>query len=125
MSYTPSASEIKEYVLNYKVNSYRDDREMVFTYYLAIELMFEMQKNAGPALLALMIKDDKLRDWWDSKISTAKEEIQEAYEKSRLYDVKMRAYEKLSPKERSILSIKKPRKPTRYMEVQVEKTEEE
>lgn len=75
----------------------------------AKKIMLELVK-AGYADF-LLLRDDDISKWWDDIVSIARSGLENQKEKIRLYKIKSRAYERLSPEDRKILGLKKPIKP--------------
>lgn len=75
----------------------------------AKKIMIELVK-AGYADF-LLLRDDDISKWWGDIVAQAQAGLEKQKEKIRLYKVKCRAYERLSPEDRKILGLKKPVKP--------------
>lgn len=101
--------DVYEYILNHRIESYGS--YMYDNDKIAARLMIELLKANGSVVMALFLKDDRLRIWWNSKVEYAKNKLSEKAEKRRLYELKLAAYERLTPAERKTLGIRKPSKP--------------
>lgn len=59
----------------------------------------------------LFLHDDESRDWWSKIVKTASAEVEKNREVWRIYEIKQRAYDRLSEADRKILKLRKPSKP--------------
>jgi hypothetical protein len=103
-----SQDDVYQYLLTHRIESpWGIDTDKIAT-----NLMIELLKANGGVVMALFLKDDKLREWWNRRVEFAKQKLSEKAEKMRLYNVKLAAYNKLTPAERKLVGIRKPRKPS-------------
>jgi len=106
--YTVTQEEVFEYLGKAldkaRSSSYR------MTNSLPCVIMIELIK-AGYADF-LLLKDEYVQEWWHKTYSIASEKLTEFKKKSKVYELQMAGYERLSPQERRVLGIKKPSPPT-------------
>ncbi len=76
---------------------------------IARKVMIELVK-AGYADF-LLLRDDEVREWWDKVYSGVRAKFERYQEKVRNYELKLSAYEKLTPEQRKVLGVRKPIKP--------------
>lgn len=103
-----SQDDVYQYLLTHRVESVWG----VDTEKLATQLMIELLRANGGVVMALFLKDDKLREWWNRRVEFAKNILSDRAERIRLYNIKMAAYNKLTVAERKLVGIRKPRKPS-------------
>lgn len=100
-------SELLDYIATHSIgNSYGFDDSGSK---IAKKLMIELVKSGYASFI--LLKDDQISKWWSGIVTKASTAIADRKEKQRLYDIKIAAYDRLSPEERKILSIRKPVKP--------------
>jgi hypothetical protein len=92
-------------------SSYGNKHERV-----AKKALVELVKSERAAFL--FIKDDEVKSYWDKEVIRAKAIIEKRVEAWRLYEIKSKAYEKLSDKDRKALNLRKPTQP-RYKKVEI------
>jgi hypothetical protein len=56
----------------------------------------------------LFLHDDESREWWAKTVKTASVAVEKNREAWRIYEVKQRAWDRLSESDRKILKIRKP-----------------
>lgn len=56
----------------------------------------------------LFLRDDETRDWWSKTVKKAAETIEKNREAWRKYDIKQKAWDRLSESDRKALGIRKP-----------------
>lgn len=59
----------------------------------------------------LFLKDDEVRTYWEKLVEKSKKDLANRKEAWRVYNIKLGVYERLSPDDRKLLGINKPRKP--------------
>lgn len=59
----------------------------------------------------LFLRDDESRDWWSKVVKKASATVEKNRETWRIYEIKQRAYDRLSEADRKILKLRKPTKP--------------
>ena len=59
----------------------------------------------------LFLRDDESRDWWSKTVKTAAAAIEKNRAAWRVYEIKQRAWDRLSEEDRKILKIRKPTAP--------------
>jgi hypothetical protein len=59
----------------------------------------------------LFLRDDESRDWWAKTVKVAAATIEKRKEAWRVYEIKQRAWDRLSEDDRKILKIRKPTMP--------------
>jgi len=59
----------------------------------------------------LFLHDDESREWWGKTVKTASAEVEKTREAWRIYEIKQKAWDRLSESDRKILKIRKPIKP--------------
>ena len=59
----------------------------------------------------LFISDDESRDWWAKTVKVAAATVEKRKEARRVYEIKQRAWDRLSEEDRKILKIRKPTAP--------------
>jgi hypothetical protein len=59
----------------------------------------------------LFLRDDESRDWWSKAVKKAATTVEKNRETWRIYEIKQRAYDRLSEEDRKILKLRKPTKP--------------
>jgi hypothetical protein len=59
----------------------------------------------------LFLHDDESREWWAKLVKTASAEVEKNREAWRIYEIKQRAWDRLSEADRKILKIRKPTAP--------------
>ena len=75
---------------------------------IAVKAMIELIKTGGSSFLVL--RDEEVADWWSKLVNESRDNIEDHKDRLRKYDLKLQAYEKLSPAERRALGIRKPTK---------------
>lgn len=61
--------------------------------------------------MLLFLKDDEVRTYWEKLVEKSKKDLANRKEAWRVYNIKLGVYERLSPDERKLLGITKPRGP--------------
>lgn len=56
----------------------------------------------------LFLRDDESRTWWGKVVKQANDAVEKRREAWRVYEIKQRAWDKLSEEDRKILKIRKP-----------------
>ncbi len=59
----------------------------------------------------LFLRDDESREWWGKTVKTAAATVEKNREAWRVYEIKQRAWDRLSEDDRKILKIRKPTMP--------------
>ena len=59
----------------------------------------------------LFLRDDESRDWWSKTVKVAAATVEKRREAWRVYEIKQRAWDRLSEEDRKILKIRKPTVP--------------
>ena len=59
----------------------------------------------------LFLRDDESRDWWSKTVKQASATVEKRREAWRVYEIKQRAWDRLSEDYRKILKIRKPTMP--------------
>lgn len=59
----------------------------------------------------LFLRDDESRDWWSKTVKVAVATVEKRKEAWRVYEIKQRAWDRLSEEDRKILKIRKPTAP--------------
>jgi hypothetical protein len=59
----------------------------------------------------LFLRDDESREWWAKTVKTASATVEKRREAWRVYEIKQRAWDRLSEDDRKILKIRKPTMP--------------
>ena len=59
----------------------------------------------------LFLRDDESRDWWSKTVKVASATIEKRREAWRVYEIKQKAWDRLSEEDRKILKIRKPTAP--------------
>lgn len=59
----------------------------------------------------LFIRDDESREWWSKTVKTAAATVEKNREAWRVYEIKQRAWDRLSEDDRKILKLRKPSMP--------------
>ena len=59
----------------------------------------------------LFLRDDESRNWWGKVVKQAAATVEKNRETWRIYEIKQRAYDRLSEEDRKILKLRKPTKP--------------
>ena len=76
---------------------------------IARKVMVELIKAGRSEFL--LLRDDEVNKWWGSLYNGVHEKFEKHKEKIRVYEIKLEAYNRLTPEERKILGIRKPQKP--------------
>lgn len=76
---------------------------------LARKVMVELIKAGRSEFL--LLRDDEVSGWWGKIVNGINDKIAKHKERVRLYEIKIAAYDRLTPAERKILGIRKPAKP--------------
>ena len=71
--------------------------------------MVELVKSGHATFLFL--KDDESRDWWAKLVTKASAKVEERRAAWRNYEIRQKAWEKLSEADRKALKIRKPTPP--------------
>jgi len=56
----------------------------------------------------LFLRDDESREWWGKIVKTATAAVEKNREAWRVYEIKQRAWDRLSEEDRKILKLRKP-----------------
>jgi hypothetical protein len=59
----------------------------------------------------LFLRDDESRDWWSRTVKSASATVEKRREAWRIYEIKQKAWDRLSEEDRKILKIRKPTMP--------------
>lgn len=59
----------------------------------------------------LFLQDDESRNWWSKTVKQASATVEKRREAWRVYEVKQKAYDRLSEEDRKILKLRKPTMP--------------
>ena len=59
----------------------------------------------------LFLRDDESREWWSKTVKVAAATVEKRREAWRVYEIKQRAWDRLSEDDRKILKIRKPTMP--------------
>lgn len=59
----------------------------------------------------LFLRDDESRNWWAKTVKVAVDTVEKRKEAWRVYDIKQKAWDRLSEEDRKILKIRKPTAP--------------
>lgn len=59
----------------------------------------------------LFLRDDESRNWWSKIVKQASATVEKRKEAWRVYEIKQRAYDRLSEEDRKILKLRKPTAP--------------
>lgn len=59
----------------------------------------------------LFLRDDESRNWWSKTVKQASATVEKNRETWRIYEIKQKAYDRLSEEDRKILKLRKPTKP--------------
>ena len=59
----------------------------------------------------LFLRDDESRNWWSKTVKQAAAAVERNKEAWRTYEIKQRAYDRLSEEDRKILKLRKPTMP--------------
>lgn len=59
----------------------------------------------------LFLRDDESRNWWSKTVKQAAATVERNKEAWRTYEIKQRAYDRLSEEDRKILKLRKPTMP--------------
>ena len=59
----------------------------------------------------LFLRDDESRNWWAKTVKVAAATVEKRNEAWRVYEIKQRAWDRLSEEDRKILKIRKPTAP--------------
>lgn len=59
----------------------------------------------------LFLRDDESRNWWSKIVKQASTTVEKRKEAWRVYEIKQRAYDRLSEEDRKILKLRKPTQP--------------
>lgn len=59
----------------------------------------------------LFLRDDESREWWGKTVKTAAAAVEKNREAWRVYEIKQRAWDRLSEEDRKILKLRKPTTP--------------
>ncbi len=68
-----------------------------------------VQQNAS---MFLFIKDDEVREYWERMSRECAKTLESRRAAWKKYNLKLAAYEKLTPEERKLVGMRKPAKPT-------------
>lgn len=66
--------------------------------------------KSGHAMF-LFLKDDESRDWWSKEVKRAATAVEQNRKAWREYEIKQKAWDRLSEQDRKILAIRKPVQP--------------
>lgn len=59
----------------------------------------------------LFLQDDESRNWWSKTVKQASATVEKRREAWRVYEIKQKAYDRLSEEDRKILKLRKPTMP--------------
>ena len=59
----------------------------------------------------LFLRDDESRNWWAKTVKVAADTVEKRKEAWRVYEIKQKAWDRLSEEDRKILKIRKPTAP--------------
>jgi hypothetical protein len=59
----------------------------------------------------LFLRDDESREWWSKTVKVAAATVERRKEAWRVYEIKQRAWDRLSEADRKILKIRRPTEP--------------
>ena len=59
----------------------------------------------------LFLRDDESRNWWAKTVKVAVDTVEKRKEAWRVYEIKQKAWDRLSEEDRKILKIRKPTQP--------------
>jgi hypothetical protein len=59
----------------------------------------------------LFLRDDESREWWSKTVKVAAATVEKRREAWRVYEIKQRAWDRLSEDDRKILKLRKPTMP--------------
>ena len=59
----------------------------------------------------LFLRDDESRNWWSKTVKQAAAAVERNKEAWRVYEIRQRAYDRLSEEDRKILKLRKPTMP--------------
>ena len=59
----------------------------------------------------LFLRDDESRDWWSKTVKTAAAAVEKNREAWKVYEIRQRAWDRLSEDDRKILKLRKPTMP--------------
>jgi hypothetical protein len=59
----------------------------------------------------LFLRDDESREWWSKTVKTAAATVEKNREAWRVYEIRQRAWDRLSEDDRKILKLRKPTMP--------------
>ena len=82
-------------------NSYQDNTNTI-----AKAVMLELVKAGKEDFL--LLRNESVAKWWSAVLRGIQAKIDKKKETQRVYDLKLSAYEKLLPAERTLLKIRKP-----------------
>ena len=103
------SDEVADYILNgASANRYLTRPELI-----ARKVMIELIRAERADFI--LLRDDDVRKWWTDINSGIQQKIEKYKERVRIYNIKMQAYERLSPAERKTLGIRKPTKPRKEL----------
>ena len=71
--------------------------------------MIELERNDMTSFV--LLKHDELRNWWTKELARVTQQETRYAEAVKQYEVKLTAWEKLTPVDRKILNLRKPIKP--------------
>lgn len=71
--------------------------------------MLELERNDISAFV--LLKNDELRQWWSNEITRVSARFERAEQARKKYEVKLAAWQKLTPQDRKILNLRKPLPP--------------
>lgn len=76
---------------------------------IAKHIMIELVRSGTADFL--LLKNDKVSKWWRSVVDEATKKLDKKKADLLKYELKLSAYQKLSPEERTALGMRKPTKP--------------
>lgn len=71
--------------------------------------MLELERNDMTSFV--LLRNDELRAWWSSEIDRIEKRYTRAAEARRAYEIKIEAWNKLTPEDRRVLGLRKPVEP--------------
>ena len=99
------APEIYEEILrNTDKKNYVNQNERILR-----KAMVQLVKSGHATFLFL--RDDESRNWWSKTVKQAAVSVERNREAWRTYEIKQRAYDRLSEEDRKILKLRKPTMP--------------
>ena len=99
------APEIYEEILrNTDKKNYMNVNERI-----ARKAMVSLVKSGHAAFL--FVRDDETREYWSKTVKQAAANVEKRREAWRVYEIKQRAYDRLSEADRKILKLRKPTMP--------------